>query len=476
MQKLLFLVTIILITVLVSPVFAEETTEATQPLTYEDLYSYVAGNTADINASIPSYASPLIGNKALQFIIKTPDGTEYAWIEAADGQIARVEKGEHPDPAIRVTTDLTTIDKLTATATDESQGAALIREAVNRKEIYIEFLLIDDIVDAIDAAQPATEATLAIAAPIIAVANPTLLAYLPHFRALIAHFFNWLLGLFGIKKKRQPWATIYDAITKQPLDLAIVRLYKLDGITKRLTATQVTDKAGRFGFLPQTGQHLLEITKPQFTYPSTLVAHSPDNAYETIYRGETLTDKTTEKIIGAGIPLDPINLRDPKAAGNPLLRFIKYILKKISTVLLVIGLCVSLAMVAFEVTLINSAVAILYIALTSLHIRLKPTKTRPWGVVYQSDTLEPVPLATVSIIDTKYHKPLQSRLTDYLGRFAFFPPPGDYTVMVQKSGQQFPSKQKTFTKNRYKTYYGEAFTVHKTNRTTPIDIPLDKAA
>ena len=52
--------------------------------------------------------------------------------------------------------------------------------------------------------------------------------------------------LFG-RRKRAKWGVVYNALTKLPVDLAVVRL--VDVKTGRVIRSRVTDSEGRYAFL-----------------------------------------------------------------------------------------------------------------------------------------------------------------------------------------------------------------------------------
>lgn len=64
----------------------------------------------------------------------------------------------------------------------------------------------------------------------------------------------------------------------------------------------------------------------------------------------------------------------------------------------------------------------------------------PWGVVRDAQTLEPIKLAMVRLIDEKTQRVIDTEVTDPSGRFGFFVAPGRYYVSVMKDGYHFPPK------------------------------------
>ncbi len=56
--------------------------------------------------------------------------------------------------------------------------------------------------------------------------------------------------LMGYKRRKRPWGTVYDSVTKQPLDPVYVTLF---GADKKEVTTSITDIDGRYGFFVPAG-------------------------------------------------------------------------------------------------------------------------------------------------------------------------------------------------------------------------------
>lgn len=99
---------------------------------------------------------------------------------------------------------------------------------------------------------------------------------------------------------------------------------------------------------------------------------------------------------------------------------------------------------------------------------------RPWGVIYDSVTKEPLDPAYVQLFtaDKKVH---QESITDLDGRYGFLAPEGRYTFTVNKSNYIFPSTYRPLFGEDVlysNLYYGEEFLVEDT---VVRDVPLDPA-
>ena len=100
-------------------------------------------------------------------------------------------------------------------------------------------------------------------------------------------------------------------------------------------------------------------------------------------------------------------------------------------------------------------------------------KRKPWGVVFNSQTGQPVSLAQVRIFDKEYHRLLESVITDKKGRFGILVRPGTFYLVVSRSGFKFPSQFKVseFFENAYTG--GNINIDSKTDKTITLNIPLD---
>ena len=111
------------------------------------------------------------------------------------------------------------------------------------------------------------------------------------------------------------------------------------------------------------------------------------------------------------------------------------------------------------------------------HLRIKDKKrgmilllrdiTPSWGIVYDSETKEPVESAIVRIFDKEYNKLLETKVTDGQGRFEFLVKPGEYFITATKEGYLFPSKS-------HLGYHGEPIQITEpTKAVINVKIPLD---
>lgn len=99
-------------------------------------------------------------------------------------------------------------------------------------------------------------------------------------------------------------------------------------------------------------------------------------------------------------------------------------------------------------------------------------RRKPWGVVFNSQTGQPVSLAIVRIYDPQYNRLLEQVVTDSQGRYGFLVKAGTFSLDVIKTGFTFPSKEKKpgFYE---KIYLKGKFKIASSGQTIAFNIPLD---
>lgn len=235
--------------------------------------------------------------------------------------------------------------------------------------------------------------------------------------------------LFFAKKKRKAWGVIYNAYTKLPLDLAIVRL--LDAKTKRIIRTIVTDRQGRYVIFAPQGEYVLSVVKPGFQFPSAyLKGRKEDEAYVDLYFGEKFEVKQDGQAVIYNIPMDPLTKK------VSLCRMIFARVMK--------GLQYGVALGGITLTTIALIIApsiklglflTLHVGLFLLFLRLaKPAKFAKWGMAKDAASDKPLGNVIVRLFEPEYNKLLGTQITDARGRYAFLVGRNIYYVTFEKAG------------------------------------------
>lgn len=309
------------------------------------------------------------------------------------------------------------------------------------------------------------------AVPVVGVANPALVTNALNWYYYLNHFFSWLMSLLGLRKKRKPWGTVYNSITKNVVDLVIVRLF--DKHTNRLIETQVTDKAGRFSFLAPPGQYYITATKNPLVFPSGLIKGTVDGEYSHIYRQESFTVSGPDQAMTLSIPLDPPAVDRAVVAGKAgFVKRWKAFFGHNPLVPLLVGFIMSELLALYIPSTLNYTLLGLngFFVLTQLFLGIRAEKS--WGLVFDAHTLAPVPLAAITMFDAKGGKILRTRLSDYFGRFSFLTPPGEYMLAVMKDEYQFPAPKDMQIGKYHHLYFGESFAVKSKKAFIKTNIPV----
>lgn len=108
-------------------------------------------------------------------------------------------------------------------------------------------------------------------------------------------------------------------------------------------------------------------------------------------------------------------------------------------------------------------------------------KRRPWGIVYDSETKEPLDPAHVVIYNTETNEVVDTKITDIHGRYGFLLSSGMYRMVVQKTNYEFPSRKlpQSHSDGVYDDlYFGEVFTIANDEKDSVVvfNIPMDKVA
>lgn len=103
-------------------------------------------------------------------------------------------------------------------------------------------------------------------------------------------------------------------------------------------------------------------------------------------------------------------------------------------------------------------------------------KAKPWGIVYDADTKQPIDPAvvTISTRENGVGEFTQTRITDIQGRFTFLIAPGHYILKALKTNYVFPSKiVKGQTDGKFQNvYHGEIIEVTNPDIIN-LNIPMD---
>lgn len=244
---------------------------------------------------------------------------------------------------------------------------------------------------------------------------------------LLYSFLAWL----GIRRKRPEWGTVYDSVTKQPIDPAYVTVSNVAG--EEVTSA-ITDIDGRFGFLLPKNVYYIKVGKTNYRFPSeNLKGKESDEIYDSLYFGTPLAHDGNE-IIKLNVPLDPIAF-DWNEFAKSKINFFKIYTKKetlrrrIFSGVFYLGFSVSVFNLLISPSVLDLSLVIIYSSIF-IYQRLLVLKHKIVSVRRASG--EPLPYSLIRLYLPGIDQPIKSTTTDALGRFYVLVRPGTYYLTIDE--------------------------------------------
>lgn len=267
-------------------------------------------------------------------------------------------------------------------------------------------------------------APASVALPLAGAAAAGSMFMLPQY--LIFFFSQPFLLLF--RRKRKSWGVVYNSLTKLPVDLAIVRL--VNEKNKKIFASTVTDKSGRFTFVAPPGQYSLDIVKASLRFPSEVMTGARiDGAYTDLYFGE-IFEVAAEAAPHPNVPLDP--LEEDLSAEKARRRNFLFGLQRAAALS---GPVMAAGSFAIKPEPLYAAILALHILIYLFFRRLHALgRTKGAGAVYDETTGEALPRAILRLYALPYHKLVETKISDGSGRYSFLIGPGEFYMTVERAG------------------------------------------
>lgn len=245
--------------------------------------------------------------------------------------------------------------------------------------------------------------------------------------ALLQWLFTQPILLFG-RRRSASWGTVYNVLSRRPVDLAVVRLVRAD--TGVVVQTRVTDRDGRYAFRSPKGIYRIEVVKPGFVFPSVLLKDAAeDGEYTDLYHGDPIEAVVDGAFIAPNIAGDPVVL--DRGVRRTLAR---HYLRKAQSSIAVLGVVFSGAVAVAYPSTFNAGLFALQLVVLLLFRRLAaPRPPKPWGLV-RTRSHRPVGGAIVRIFEKRFNKLLEMQVTGRSGDFGFFVGKNTYYLTAQKSG------------------------------------------
>ncbi len=241
-----------------------------------------------------------------------------------------------------------------------------------------------------------------------------------------------ILNAFGLKKRNRPWGTVYDSVTKQPLDPVIVSLYDTQGVE---VATSITDMDGRYGFLVPPGVYRMVAKKTHYQFPSTkLAGHTRDELYLDLYYGTPIEVKSQGDVLIKNIPLDPIGFDWNEFAkrDQKLMKFFSkkdLVVARISDALFGIGFAFSIVALMTGPTLYNIIIFATYIFF--MVVRETGVSRKAFGSV-KNENGAPLSFAIMRIFTSGSDTEVAHKVTNELGKYFCLIQNGSYYFTIEK--------------------------------------------
>lgn len=235
--------------------------------------------------------------------------------------------------------------------------------------------------------------------------------------ALKDFFMIPLIGIFARRKGKNGWGVVFEQKTKQPLQGIAISLYATDG---KKMETVYSDKAGRYGFMPKSGEYVIKVENRKFA----LNTITEDPVYGRTYPGGKILIKEKE-IISFNISLVANGFDWEEYAYDKVQNHTFY---KMRNTLLVFLYYLGFAWTIFA-TIINPMILnLIFLALyIGFFVYDHFVERREFGTIYQSDG-SPVPFAMLSLNDpnTKQRKGFAVSNTE--GRYYLLAEDGEYDL------------------------------------------------
>ncbi|HNW71781.1 MAG TPA: fibronectin type III domain-containing protein [Candidatus Paceibacterota bacterium] len=293
------------------------------------------------------------------------------------------------------------------------------KEEINKKEVSVFIKIL-------------TTAGIAIGALFSVL--PTLFASPFSFSEIVLlpfRIWSLLLAALGLKKRNRPWGTVYDSVTKQPLDPAYVILKDENG---KEIASSITDLDGRYGFLVEEGNYTLEVNKTDYKFPSkNLEGKNSDELYQNLYQGEVISVMNSEEVITKNIPMDPIkfNWNEFAKKQQKLNKFYSrkdFIFNRISTALFILGGITSILALLLAPEPYNIIIFAVYIVLFVL--RQLGIRPKDKGTILENN--HPLPFSIIRVFQKATNTEIIHKVSDKHGKFYCLVPNGSYYIKIEK--------------------------------------------
>ncbi len=240
------------------------------------------------------------------------------------------------------------------------------------------------------------------------------------------------LSILGLKKRNRPWGTVYDSVTKQPIDPAYIVLKNLKTGKEEIS---ITDLDGRYGFLVSKGIYILNANKTNYLFPSKkLAGQTADVLYNNLYFGEELNIEDPSILLSKNIPLDPLKFdwNEFTKGQKKLMKFYsekEKLIRIITDWLFRIGFLISLLSLFLVSAPYNLIIFGLYLVIYSL--RKIGLRQKALGSLIEKNG-NPLSFAIIRIFDAELKVEITHKVANKIGRYYCLVNKGKYYIKIEK--------------------------------------------
>ncbi len=257
---------------------------------------------------------------------------------------------------------------------------------------------------------------------------------LSEFLLLPIRIWGLLMSTLGIRRRKHgSWGSVYDSVTKQPIDPAYVVLQTADGKDAK---TAITDLDGRYGFFTNSGQYRIVANKTNYSFPSArLLGKKSDELYDNLYFGEPIVLGENETVLARDIPMDPqgFDWNEYTKRAQNLMGFYSrntILIERLSRFFFQAGFFAIVIIFLIKPEMITFIVLIFYGII--IIIRKLGTGDRKHGVVIEKETGLPASFSFIRILNPDTGIEIRKCVADVLGRYYCLVAKGIYTVLVTR--------------------------------------------
>ncbi len=234
-----------------------------------------------------------------------------------------------------------------------------------------------------------------------------------------------MIAFVAFRNKKSGIAGIvYDAVTKQPISRAIVRVMNEQG---ELLQTMVTDARGLFQLDHTNGAFTLRVTRGDYIFPSALIIAQEDGPFKQIYHGEVLRQEEGKTFV-CSIPLDPIEKSSTTQMYTLFQNILGNLRENIITMMYILTFIYSSIVLFQYPTVINLLFTLVPLAIAGYNRYTQYIQSKTGKVVNTNGDI--ISNLQIGLFEPEFGTLLYTTYTDSEGRYSFIVENRDYIVRI----------------------------------------------